>query len=217
MLQVTGAARKALPATSLWWLVVGRAHPSPGQLPPATQALPDRDPGTLTEHPVAQAYRDLFWSLDIDPTKHRPAGEALARRAARDGALPSILPLVDAYNLASAQTLVPISAFDLAATEGSLVLDMARDGEPFHPIGGQPEAVQEGWPVLCDEAGVVSIFCHRDGQRTALSESTEQAVLVMAGPSALAPRVLPEALRILEAYLDVVGWEITKGPVEIDI
>lgn len=216
MLQVAGDARETLPAVSIRWLIVEPEGDRQGQLPSAHQALPKRDPEDLSDHPVARAYRELFWSLDIDPTKHRPAGEALARRAARDGTLPSILPLVDAYNLASAHTLVPISAFDLAKTDGSLVLGLARSDDTFDPIGGQREEVPEGWPVLCDEAGVVSLFCHRDAERTALSEDTQRALLVLPGPGALAPKVLPETLRILEAYLDVIGWQITRGPVDVE-
>lgn len=217
MFQVAAAAKETLPALSIRWLVVEPTQDPPGKLAPAHQALPERDPEDLTDHPVAKAYRDLFWSMDIDPTKRRPAGEALARRAARDGTLPTIHPLVDAYNLASAHTMVPISAFDLDQTKGSLVLALAQDDDTFDPIGGDPHPVQEGHPVLCDEAGVVSLFCHRDGQRTALSDATQRALIVLAGPSALAPKVLPEALRVLEAHLDVVGWKITQGPVAVDI
>lgn len=215
--QVAGTAKQALPSLSVRWLVVEPTQDPGGQLPPAHQALPERDPEDLADHPVARAYRDLFWSMDIDPTKRRPAGEALARRAARDGTLPRIHPLVDAYNLASAHTLVPISAFDLAQTQGSVVLALAQDDDTFDPIGGETHPVEEGRPVLCDEAGVVSLFCHRDGQRTALSDGTERALLVLAGPSALAPKVLPEALRVLEAHLEVVAWKITQGPVTVDL
>ena len=67
----------------------------------------------LRYDPVVRAYRDLYWSLNIDPTKIRPAGEALLRRALRGDDIPSISNVVDAYNLASLETIVPLSGFDL--------------------------------------------------------------------------------------------------------
>ena len=45
---------------------------------------------TIKDEPMARAYRDFFWSLGIDPTKIRPAAEALVRRIAHDRPLPTI-------------------------------------------------------------------------------------------------------------------------------
>ncbi|MBC8497450.1 hypothetical protein H8D40_00560, partial [Candidatus Bathyarchaeota archaeon] len=55
----------------------------------------------LREHPVFRAYRDFFWRVGVDPTKTRPASEALIRRVLRGRSLPRINTFVDAYNLAS--------------------------------------------------------------------------------------------------------------------
>lgn len=211
MLEASPAAQAALDGITVHWMVVRRV--AAGGDPPAAGAQArGRELGAIAEAPVAQAYRELFWTMGIDPTKERPAGEALARRLARDGALPSILPVVDAYNLASARTLVPISAFDLEALELPLTLDLAEAGETFEPIGAEPAPVDEGRPVWRDQSGIVSLFLHRDGQRTAISETSQEIVLAVAGPTPLAPRVLPETLRVLDAYLDIVGWQVAKGP-----
>src|SRR5208337_3507917 len=66
----------------------------------------------LKNNPTVRAYRDFYWKLDIDPTKTRPSGEALLRRVLNGNELPKISTVVDAYNLASMQTIVPISGFD---------------------------------------------------------------------------------------------------------
>jgi len=68
---------------------------------------------------VFRAYRDFFWRVGVDPTKTRPAGEALIRRILSGGRLPTINTFVDAYNLASAETHVAIAAFDLSRVRGS--------------------------------------------------------------------------------------------------
>ena len=50
--------------------------------------------------PLFRAYRNFFWSVGIDPTKTRPASEALIRRVLAGKMLPTINTAVDAYNLA---------------------------------------------------------------------------------------------------------------------
>jgi DNA/RNA-binding domain of Phe-tRNA-synthetase-like protein len=67
---------------------------------------------TLKDNPTVRAYRDLYWKLDVDPTKTRPSGEALLRRVLHGRELPNISTAVDAYNLASMKTIIPISGFD---------------------------------------------------------------------------------------------------------
>jgi DNA/RNA-binding domain of Phe-tRNA-synthetase-like protein len=74
----------------------------------------------LKENPTFRAYRDFFWKLGIDPTKIRPASEALIRRILRGNSLPKINTFVDAYNLASISTAIPFGAFDLDKMRGTL-------------------------------------------------------------------------------------------------
>ena len=76
----------------------------------------------LREHPVFRAYRDFFWRVRVDPTKTRPAAEALIRRVLRGRPLPRINTLVDAYNLASIDTAIPLAAFDEGGLVGELLM-----------------------------------------------------------------------------------------------
>ena len=66
----------------------------------------------LRENPIFRAYRDFFWRIGVDPTKIRPASEALIRRALRGRSIPDINTLVDAYNLASIDSVIPLASFD---------------------------------------------------------------------------------------------------------
>lgn len=61
----------------------------------------------VKDDPGYRAYRDFFWRVGIDPTKIRPASEALVRRILAGKPLPTINTAVDAYNLASALSGVP--------------------------------------------------------------------------------------------------------------
>lgn len=212
MLEASQGAREALSGSHLRWVPLERADEQVGELPDPRVEVPDRDPDELGDHPVADAYREMFWSLDVDPTKQRPAGEALARRVAQGKRLPRVLPLVDAYNLASAVTLVPISAFDREALTGTLELGLADGGEAFDPIGGGERTLDPGRPVLRDDEGVVSLLAYRDAERTALDKTSDEAVLVAWGPPIAGPRVLPDAIRTVESYVSVVGWRFTASP-----
>lgn len=66
----------------------------------------------LKDNPTVRAYRDFCWKLNMDPTKTRPLGEALLRRVLHAKQLPRISTVVDAYNLVSTKTMIPISGFD---------------------------------------------------------------------------------------------------------
>lgn len=217
MLEARGAAEAELDGLHVAWVKVADTGDLDGQLPPARAEVPARDPDSLSQTPVAQAYRELFWSLDVDPTKHRPAGEAIARRVARGNELPSVHPLVDAYNLASAVTLVPISAFDEETLEPPLEIARASGSERFAPIGEDERTLEPGRPIVRDQEGVVSLLAHRDGQRTAITEDTSRATLLACGPPVAGPTVIPEALRKVDRYTDVVGWHFQELPETVQI
>src|SRR5665811_1551960 len=72
----------------------------------------------LKDEPVFRAYRDFFWRIGVDPTKVRPAAEALIRRVLGGRSIPRINTVVDAYNLASMTTCIALAAFDVSRLNG---------------------------------------------------------------------------------------------------
>jgi len=132
--------------------------------------------------PELRAYRDFFWRVGIDPTKIRPAAEALIRRILGGKPLPRINTLVDAYNLASIETRVALAAFDAASLHGDIVMRMARPGEEFLGIGMERPVVLTGKEVVDqDEAGLVAIYPYRDSARTAVTTATRATVFLVCG------------------------------------
>jgi DNA/RNA-binding domain of Phe-tRNA-synthetase-like protein len=107
---------------------------------------------TLKDNPTVRAYRDFYWKLDIDPTKTRPSGEALLRRVLHRRELPCISTVVDAYNLASLKTIIPISGFDKKRLNPPFQIRFARNGEAFTGIGmNKPMALTDKTLVSTDE------------------------------------------------------------------
>src|SRR5207247_10926710 len=59
---------------------------------------------TLKDEARLRAYRDFFWRVGVDPTKVRPAAEALLRRVIQGKHFPRINELVAAYTHTSPDT-----------------------------------------------------------------------------------------------------------------
>ncbi|MEM1564419.1 MAG: phenylalanine--tRNA ligase beta subunit-related protein [Candidatus Bathyarchaeia archaeon] len=164
----------------------------------------------LKDDPVVRAYRDFYWKLGIDPTKTRPSGEALLRRVLRGGELPTISTAVDAYNLASMKTMIPVSGFDMDTLNPPFNVRFAEEGEPFTGIGmDKPIALKSNMLVLADAKSVLCIYPHRDADQTKITMKTKNVLLVGYGAPGVTPQQLEEAVRTALEYIKTVcGGEI---------
>lgn len=156
----------------------------------------------VKDDPLFRAYRDFFWSVGIDPTKTRPASEALVRRILAGKPLPAINTAVDSYNLASALYSVPIAAFDADKLHGVLTMRFASGGEHFQGIGmKEPLCLKPNQVVLCDEKNLIAIYPYRDSDDTKVTMTTKNIHIVSCGvPGVAAERVI-EAYRACAEYL----------------
>ena len=162
----------------------------------------------VKDEPLFRAYRDFFWSVGVDPTKTRPASEALVRRILSGGKLPTINTAVDAYNLASARSGIPIAAFDADTLIGDLTMRFARDGELFLGIGmGKPLMLQEKQVIVTDSENIIAIYPYRDSDATKVTMDTRNIRILICG----VPRVEKE--RMVKAYDVCTGYlkEYTAG------
>ena len=136
----------------------------------------------LKDDPVLRAYRDFFWKAGIDPTKTRPASEALIRRILRGNPLPAINSFVDALNIASVETRIAFAAFDRDRLAGELELRLARLGESILPIGHAERLVLEGREmVIADGRRVIALYPHRDSEETKITEGSKRALVLSCG------------------------------------
>ncbi len=129
-----------------------------------------------------RAYRDFFWSVGIDPTKTRPASEALVRRLLSGGKLPKINTAVDAYNMASAVSGVPIAAFDADKITNKLTMRFATEGESFFGIGMKEPVMLKPNQVVIDDCGhIIAVYPYRDSDDTKVTAETGNIHLVACG------------------------------------
>ena len=137
---------------------------------------------SLKDGPVFRAYRDFFWRIGVDPTKIRPAAEALIRRLLLGKPIPTINTLVDSYNLASMETGIAIAAFDGNKISGNLLMRYARPGELFQGIGMKHPIQLKGVEVVVsDEEKLVAIYPYRDADSSKITESTRDVILMICG------------------------------------
>jgi len=165
---------------------------------------------TLKDDQTVRAYRDFYWRLGIDPTKTRPSGEALLRRVLHGDELPNISTVVDAYNLASLKTIIPISGFDLDHLSPPFQIRFAKDGEMFTGIGmSKPMPLAEKMLILADEKQVLCIYPYRDSDYTKITLQTRNALIVGYGVPGTTEQQLKEAAETALSYIkQISGGEI---------
>jgi DNA/RNA-binding domain of Phe-tRNA-synthetase-like protein len=130
--------------------------------------------GELTD---TQPARRLYRRFGIDPTRYRPASEALLRRVRRGDPLPRVNSLVDVANLMSLQLQVPVGLYDLDQTDGTdLMIRIGTAREGYTGIGKERVNV-EGKICVADLAGPCG-NPSSDSARTQITTSTENAAWI---------------------------------------
>jgi len=156
----------------------------------------------LRDDPEFRAYRDFFWKLGIDPTKNRPAAEALIRRVLRDKPIPKINTWVDAYNLVSITTAIPIASFDVDLVDGTPLMREAKTGEEFLGIGmKKPVTLNGGEVVIQDDERLIAIYPYRDADYSKVNKNTKNVLMLMCGAPGITRRKLNEAADIAKDVL----------------
>src|SRR3989454_1618743 len=149
---------------------------------------------TLKDEPRLRAYRDFFWRVGVDPTKVRPAAEALLRRVIQGKPFPRINALVDGYNLASAETRIALAAFDIANLRGDLRMRRSRPGETFLGIGMEAPVTLTGVEVVCEDADrLVAIYPYRDADASKVTSGTHDVRFLVCGVPGISHDTLREA------------------------
>lgn len=135
---------------------------------------------SLKELSGIAATRKVYRACGKDPSRYRPASEALIRRQLQSKSLYQIDTLVDLINLASIAYGYSIGGFDADKFEGdTLTLGIGREGEPYEGIGRGMINIA-GLPVYRDAKGGVGTPTS-DNERTKISIGTTHLVVLING------------------------------------
>ncbi len=171
---------------------------------------------TLTTESIKQlsaieATRRVYKVCGKDPSRYRPAAEALMRRMLQGKELYQIDTLVDLINLASIRFGYSIGGFDADKFHGdTLTLGVGKKDEPYEGIGrGQINI--EGLPVYRDATGGVGTPTS-DHERTKIDIHTTHLLTLINGYDGNEEQVTANALFIqslLRKYCNSDGGTIT--------
>jgi DNA/RNA-binding domain of Phe-tRNA-synthetase-like protein len=144
-----------------------------------------------------EATRRVYRACGKDPSRYRPAAEALIRRQLKGKDLYQIDTLVDLVNLASIRYGYSIGGFDADKFEGdTLTLGVGREGEPYEGIGRGMINIA-GLPVYRDALGGVGTPTS-DNERTKIGLSTTHLVVLINGYDGDESQVVANAQYIQE-------------------
>lgn len=126
------------------------------------------------------ATRRVYKTCGKDPSRYRPAAEALIRRMLQGKQLYQINTLVDLINLASIRFGYSIGGFDADALQGdTLTLGVGRKDEPYEGIGRGFINI-EHLPVYRDSKGGVGTPTS-DNERTKIQPATSNLLVLING------------------------------------
>ncbi len=190
----------------LFWARLEVGADEPGALAELRERVTERarerfvDTSQIGVHPTAAALRRLFRAAGCDPTRYRPASEALLRRLVKGDALPAIHPLVDLNNCLSVELVVPSCVMVEGSFGDRMTWRSGRPKERYESLRGPFNL--EGKPVLFDEEGPLDTPI-TGNVRVAVQPDTAIAWLVAYMPAAEID--LETAWRVLDALRQGMG------------
>ena len=138
----------------------------------------------VADLPSIAAWCRAFTRFGAKPTQHRNAAEALLRRLAKQGDVPTINTLVGIGNLVSIRYALPVAVFDRANVAGPTTVRFATGAEIFADLGSTHAVHPEpGEVIFVDGGNVVGArrWCWRQSARSATSATTVDALFVVEG------------------------------------
>ncbi|WP_425057853.1 hypothetical protein SCACP_24180 [Sporomusa carbonis] len=130
----------------------------------------------LPKLPRILAVRNMYKKLNFDPSRYRPASEALIRRVLQKKDLYYVNSAVDVNNYCSIKYLLPFGLYDLDQVIGDIVYRRATEGSYINIAGNTVST--DNKPFLTDGAGVFGNPTS-DSRRTAVTLATRNLLAVI--------------------------------------
>jgi DNA/RNA-binding domain of Phe-tRNA-synthetase-like protein len=143
-------------------------------------------PRSVLESPQLEAVRRAYKALGKDPARYRGSAEALLRRIVAGKGFPQINSVVDAINLVSVESRLPVGLYDAGHVSGGLVFRSGRAGETYKGIG-KYDLNLECLPVFADDVGPHG-SATSDSERTMVTPQTTGILAIIVsfvGPEGL--------------------------------
>jgi DNA/RNA-binding domain of Phe-tRNA-synthetase-like protein len=167
---------------------------------------------SLAEAEPVRAVRAMFREWGMDPSKYRPASEALLRRVVQGKGLYRVSNVVDIGNLGSIETGWPYGCYDSSKINAPTSLRHGTAGETYEGIGKQTWHL-EGRPVLADPQGAFGSPIS-DSTRSMITESAREVMIVIYTPARASDASLNAAItRLKDRLTQYAGASATRSDV----
>ena len=135
---------------------------------------------TISQNEAVAVWRDAYQRFKTKKGV-RCSVENLLKRVLKGNPVGSITPSVDAYNAVSLAYALPVGGEDIDAMAGDIRLGVTEGGDAFRPLGEDEDApTLAGELCYRDDAGAICrCWNWRDGERTALTDETAKAFLII--------------------------------------
>ncbi|WP_328083475.1 B3/B4 domain-containing protein [Fictibacillus nanhaiensis] len=165
----------------------------------------------VADYPGVVEYRKVFKSLGIDPSRYRPASEALLRRVLSGKDLPPINSGVDVNNFFSIRFAIPIGLYNLDKIHGEVEIRIGSAEDTYEGLNGR-EMNMKGKLLSRDDVGAFGSPIV-DSKRTMVDESVKNALHVVY----LQPSMdKSEAYELLESMAKMFT-QVNGGSAEIQV
>lgn len=131
----------------------------------------------VNQRPAIAATRAAYKACGKEPSRYRPSAEALTRRVVQGKGLYQVNNVVDLLNLLSVRTGYSIGGWDADRIQGTPVLGIGAEDEPYEAIGRGTLNIAH-LPTFRDEQGAFGTPTS-DSLRTMVRPETTRFLMVI--------------------------------------
>lgn len=153
--------------------------------------------------PILEPARILYKAVGMEPSRYRPASEALLKRILQKKPLYQISKLVDFGNFCSLKFMLPVGLYDYHKIHGDILVRLGKDGETYEGLG-KPVVYLHDKLILQDREGPFG-NPSSDSLRTSVSLDTKAILFIYFFPYSWADdrieSVIMETRQLAEQYI----------------
>ncbi|MGA2455097.1 MAG: phenylalanine--tRNA ligase beta subunit-related protein [Solirubrobacteraceae bacterium] len=154
-----------------------------------------------------QRWRKAYRRVGLNPTRTRPAVEALIRRARAGDVLSFGEACIDVGAIVTLQHILPVGMHAIDDLEGDLVLSPANGAETFATFTGAVEYPEPGEVIWhADDVVLTRHWVHRQGIAGSV---TDESLLFAVNLDVIADDDLDSAIESMAGWLQVAGVSVT--------
>ena len=120
---------------------------------------------------------------------------------------PNVSTHVDSMFMAELENRILTSGHDADMVQGSLIYDLADDGEEYVKLNGKKQVLLKNDVVLRDEEGVLASILFGPAARTSISMETVNPLFFAWCPIGITPEAVDNHLSAIQRYLEIVYGE----------